>query len=108
MLQTRQQLEATLRDLMPLLVARFHVRRLGYFGSFATGTATPDSDVDILAEFTEPPGWEFFELEELLENSLHRKVDLVTPDALKRQLKESILAQVEYVWWLLPALRCKS
>ncbi|HEX8428213.1 nucleotidyltransferase family protein [Hymenobacter sp.] len=96
-MQTRQQLEATLRDLMPLLAERFHVRRLGYFGSFATGQAGPESDVDILAEFAEPLGWEFFELEELLENALRRKVDLVTPDALKRQLRDSILAQVQYV-----------
>lgn len=96
-MHTRQQLEATLRDLLPLLAERFHVRRLGYFGSFATGQPGPHSDVDILAEFSQPLGWEFFELEELLENSLHRKVDLVTPDALKRQLRESILTQVRYI-----------
>lgn len=96
-MQTRQQLEATLRDLMPLLTARFHVRRLGYFGSFATGHAGPGSDVDILAEFSEPLGWDFFELEELLEQALHRKVDLVTPAALKQQLREGILAQVRYI-----------
>lgn len=96
-MQTRQELEALLRDLMPRLTAQFHVRRLGYFGSFATGQAELDSDVDILAEFSEPLGWEFFELEELLETVLQRKVDLVTPQALKRQLRESILAQVRYV-----------
>ncbi|MBT2558757.1 nucleotidyltransferase family protein [Hymenobacter sp. ISL-91] len=96
-MQTHQQLEATLRDLMPLLAARFHVRRLGYFGSFATGQAGPNSDVDILAEFSEPLGWDFFELEELLEQALNRKVDLVTPAALKQQLREGILAQVRYI-----------
>jgi len=96
-MQTRQQLEATLRDLKPLLMSRFRVQQLGYFGSFATGQPRPDSDVDILAKFTEPLGWEFFELEELLESVLHRKVDLVTPDALKHQLRESILAQVRYI-----------
>lgn len=96
-MQTRQQLEATLRSLMPLLAARFHVRRLGYFGSFATGQAGPNSDVDILAEFSEPLGWDFFELEELLEEALNRKVDLVTPAALKQQLRKGILAQVRYI-----------
>ncbi len=65
-MQTRQQLEATLRDLKPFLVFRFQVRRLGYFGSFATGQPGPESDVDILAEFAEPLGWDFFELEEFL------------------------------------------
>ncbi len=96
-MQNRQQLEVTLRDLKPLLAARFQVQRLGYFGSFATGQPGPDSDVDILAEFAEPLGWEFFELEELLENALQRKVDLVTRDALKPQLRDIILSQVRYV-----------
>lgn len=96
-MHTRQQLEATLRDLMPRLAAQFHVRRLGYFGSFATGQPSATSDVDILAEFSEPLGWEFFELEELLETALQRKVDLVTPEALKRQLRDQILAQVRYI-----------
>ncbi|MBC6612715.1 nucleotidyltransferase family protein [Hymenobacter sp. BT507] len=96
-MQTQQQLKAILRDLKPLLASRFHVRRLWYFGSFATGQPGPESDVDILAEFTEPLGRDFFELEKLLKNALHRKIDLVTPDALKRQLRESIMAQVRYI-----------
>ena len=58
-MQTRQQLEAALRALLPQLTAQYHVRRLGYFGSFATGQPGPNSDVDILVEFDEPPGWEF-------------------------------------------------
>ncbi|RYY12845.1 MAG: nucleotidyltransferase, partial [Cytophagaceae bacterium] len=73
---TRHQLEAALRELQPLLAQRFHVRRLGYFGSFATGQPRADSDVDLLVELTQPLGWEFFELEELLEKVLQRRVDL--------------------------------
>lgn len=49
---------------MPLLAVQFYVRRLGYF---ATGQAELDSEGDILAEFSEPVGWDFFELEESLE-----------------------------------------
>ncbi len=97
MTTTAQQLEATLRALQPLLAQRFHVRRLGYFGSFATGQPSPDSDVDVLVEFSQPLGWEFFELEELLENALQRRVDLVTVDALKTQLRARILAETRYV-----------
>lgn len=97
MTTTAQQLEATLRALQPLLAQRFHVRRLGYFGSFATGQPGPDSDVDVLVEFSQPLGWEFFELEELLENALQRRVDLVTVDALKTQLRARILAETRYV-----------
>lgn len=97
MTTTAHQLETTLRALRPLLAERFHVRRLGYFGSFATGQPRPDSDVDVLVEFSQPLGWEFFELEELLENALQRRVDLVTADALKAQLRAKILAETRYV-----------
>lgn len=97
MTTTAQQLETTLRALRPLLAERFHVRRLGYFGSFATGQPRPDSDVDVLVEFSQPLGWEFFELEELLGNALQRRVDLVTTDGLKAQLRAKILAETRYV-----------
>ncbi|QKG57297.1 nucleotidyltransferase domain-containing protein [Hymenobacter sp. BRD128] len=97
MTTTAQQLEATLRALQPLLARQFHVRRLGYFGSFATGQARPDSDVDVLVELAQPLGWEFFELEEMLENALQRRVDLVSIDALKAQLRTKILAETRYV-----------
>ena len=98
MTTTAQQLEATLRALRPLLAERFHVRRLDYFGSFATGQPGPDSDVDVLVEFAQPLGWEFFELEEVLENALQRRVDLMTVDALKTQLRAGILAETRYVF----------
>ncbi|MDO7887650.1 nucleotidyltransferase family protein [Hymenobacter cheonanensis] len=97
MTTTAQQLEATLRALQPMLAQRFHVRRLGYFGSFATGQPGPDSDVDVLVELAQPLGWDFFELEEVLEKALQRPVDLVTVDALKAQLRTRILAETCYI-----------
>ena len=97
MITAAQHLEATLRTLQPLLAQRFHVRRLGYFGSFATGQPRPESDVELLVECAEPLGWEVLELEELLENALQRRVDIVTVDALKAQLRDQILAETRYV-----------
>lgn len=97
MITNAQQLETTLRALQPMLAQRFHVRRLGYFGSFATGQPRPDSDVDVLVELAQPLGWEFFELEEILENAFQRRVDLVTMDALKTQLRPQILAETHYI-----------
>nr|NIQ07596.1 nucleotidyltransferase [Candidatus Korarchaeota archaeon]NIU85243.1 nucleotidyltransferase [Candidatus Thorarchaeota archaeon]NIW15326.1 nucleotidyltransferase [Candidatus Thorarchaeota archaeon]NIW53291.1 nucleotidyltransferase [Candidatus Korarchaeota archaeon] len=54
------------------------------------------SDVDILVKFSEPIGWEVVDLKEYLESLLGKSVDLVTVNALKPQLKEKILAEVEY------------
>ena len=41
--------------------------------------------------------WEFFTLENYLEHLLGLKVDLVTRNSLKEQIKDSILNQVLYI-----------
>ena len=90
-------IEHILRNLKPTLSDKFEVERIGYFGSFARGDQNADSDVDILVEFRRPLGWAFFDLQELLEKELQRKVDLVSSKALKEQLRDEILSQTRYV-----------
>jgi len=53
-----------------------------------------------LVSFSKPLGWEFFDLQELLESELKLKVDMVSEKALKKQLKQIILDSVKYVWVL--------
>jgi len=90
-------IEQILRNLKPVLSDKFEVERIGYFGSFARGDQNADSDIDILVEFRRPLGWAFFDLQELLEKELQRKVDLVSSKALKEYLREEILRQTRYV-----------
>ena len=66
------------------------------FGSIARGEDRPDSDVDLLVELDPERNigiFAFLSLKQRLEDILGRPVDLVTPDALKRQLKDRILAE---------------
>ena len=86
-----------MRNLKPILSDRFEVERIRYFGSFARGEEGADSDIDILVEFRRPLGWAFFDLQDLLEKELQRKVDLVSSKALKDQLRDEILRQTRYV-----------
>lgn len=86
-----------LRELKPVLVDKFQVSRIGYFGSHAQGDQTIDSDLDLLVEFSKPVGWKFFSLEKFLEQTLGLPIDLVTKNALKERMKESILNQVIYI-----------
>lgn len=94
---TGADIENRLRLLKPLIEERFFVKKIGYFGSFAKNKQREDSDIDLIVEFSQPLGWEFFDLTDLLEKELQRKVDLVSIKALKPQLKESILASVKYI-----------
>jgi predicted nucleotidyltransferase len=65
------------------------------FGSFARGEETPDSDIDILVEFSEVPGMiDFLKTEEYLETVLKRKIDLVRENAIRPELKGVIMSEV--------------
>lgn len=80
------------------LKARFHLKRIGIFGSHVRGEETPESDIDILVEFES--AFETFDnytdLKFYLEDRFGRKVDVVTVDALKPQLRDIILSEVTY------------
>lgn len=67
---------------------------LSVFGSAGKGTATAESDIDILVQFSKTPGiFEFLRLKQYLEDLLGKPVDLVTEGALKKQLREGILRE---------------
>ena len=85
-----------LKELKPTLYQDFAVREIGLFGSFSDETNNEDSDIDLLVELERPIGWKFFTLQIYLENIFNRKVDLVTKNALKEQIREGILKQVKY------------
>jgi len=67
------------------------------FGSFSDETNSEESDIDLLVELEKPIGWKFFSLELYLEKIFNRKIDLVTKNALKEQIRESILNKINYV-----------
>jgi uncharacterized protein len=86
-----------LKELKPTLKKEYSVKEIGLFGSFSDGTNTEDSDIDLIVELEKPIGWKFFSLELYLENVFNRKIDLVTKNSIKEQLKDSILGQVNYI-----------
>ena len=94
---TRNDILARLRELKPILYKEYAVKEIGLFGSFSDDTFTANSDIDILVEFERPIGWKFFSLELYLEKIFNRKIDLVTKNAIKKQIRGTILKQVQYV-----------
>lgn len=77
---------------------KYGVRKIGIFGSFARGEGKEASDIDILVEFKE--GLKTFDnymdLKYFLQDLFSRNVDLVTIQALKPQLKDTILHEIIY------------
>lgn len=74
-----------------------NVASLAVFGSVARNEAGPESDVDLLIEFTCPVGmFHFLTVKQRLEEILGRPVDLATRAALKRQFRDTILSEAIY------------
>ena len=87
-----------LREQLPSLSSRYHVKSLGVFGSYVRGEQRADSDLDLLVEFIEPPSlFQFIELEHALSDAVGVKVDLVMKDALKPAIGRHILQEVTAV-----------
>ena len=79
------------------LEEKFKVKKIAVFGSFARGDQNKQSDIDILVEFREPVGFLFVHLADYLEKILGRKVDLLTPDAIKPNRRSYIIEHLVYV-----------
>jgi len=58
------------------------VKKAYLFGSYASGTQREESDIDILVELQSPIGYDFMRLEDMLSNSLQKKVDLQTHQSI--------------------------
>ena len=81
------------------LCRRRHIRRLSLFGSALRGNARPDSDVDLLVEFSreaKPSFLDVAEIEQELSVLLAgRRVDLRTAEDLSRYFRDEVLREAE-------------
>ncbi len=95
---TRQQIFERIAA-MEAKIRALGVRRLALFGSVVRGEARPDSDVDVLVQFSQGAKTfdRFLALSELLEASLGRRVELVTTEALSPFMGPHILAEAQDV-----------
>ena len=94
---TKNDILTKLAELKPALYKDYAVKEIGLFGSFSDKSFSENSDIDLLVEFEKPIGWKYFSLEIYLESIFGRKIDLVTKNALKKQIKDRILKQVNFV-----------
>jgi predicted nucleotidyltransferase len=81
-------------DAISALARRHGISRIRVFGSVATGRARPTSDLDLLVDLQ--AGRDLLDLIEFkldLEETLGRKVDVVTERALSRHLRPRILRE---------------
>ena len=76
------------KDIIQQILAPFEPERIGIFGSVARGDAGPNSDLDILVRFTKRYSlFDLVDMNDLLEEALQCKIDLVTENSLHPAIK---------------------
>lgn len=79
---------------MPQLRREYAVQSLEVFGSYLRGEAAPDSDLDLLVVFRQPPSlFRYIALENYLSEALGVRVDLVMKESLKPRIGQHILRE---------------
>ena len=86
-----------LHQMKPELASKYHVSSIGLFGSVARQDFTPNSDIDIIVDFSEPIGISFIDLAALLEKRLNQTVDLVSKKGIKKKYFSEIETEIIYV-----------
>jgi uncharacterized protein len=83
------------------ILDRFGVKRIGIFGSYVSGKAAENSDIDFVVEFKRPDIDLYLDLMEYLEILFQRKIDLITPAGIESirigYIKDSITKNAIYV-----------
>ena len=76
----------------------YGVKEIGIFGSYVREENKKNSDIDILVEFKRGKKTfdNYMELKFFLEELFDRPIDLVVKEAVKLELKTSILKSVRY------------
>ncbi len=97
---TQMQILDFLKSQKPFLTSTYQVSKLGLFGSYAKGTQTVDSDVDIILEFeggTENLLEKRLSLEAFFQSKLGLKVDIARERFLRRSIRDKILSHAIFV-----------
>ena len=80
---------------------RYQISELALFGSRARGDFTEMSDFDFLVEF-QPDAqinyFDFFDIQEKLEELVKKKVDLVSKNGLKPLIRNRVLSEAKVIY----------
>lgn len=87
------------QEKLAAICQRNDIRFLGLFGSLLHGDATPESDIDLLARFSQQKSLvDLVRIEREIAEALGRDVDLVTEASLSPHLRDRILDDAQAVY----------
>lgn len=98
-MKTREQILKFLAQNKQMFRARYHIVRIGLFGSYARGDQNFESDIDLLVEFedgTENLYELKLQIKDFFRSQLGLEVDICREKYIKPRFKNSILKETVY------------
>src|ERR1035437_5724867 len=77
MKRTTSQIMDFLRTRKDVFASEFTVKKIGIFGSYARGTGSDESDIDIVVELEKPDLYNLIGVKQAIEEAMGGKVDVV-------------------------------
>ena len=98
---TKQEIKRRLAEAIRRAPHFGDIKSVAVFGSHVDGTATQDSDVDVLIDFEPTAAIGFFAMSDIkdsLQTALGKPIDLLTPQAISKYFRARVLAQAETIY----------
>ena len=99
-MKSRDQILAFLKQNKKLFRDKYHIIRIGLFGSYARGDQNINSDIDLLVEFEENTQDLYdlkLQLKDFFQIKLGIEIDICREKYIKPRIKKSILKETVYV-----------
>ena len=82
-----------------IILKKHGAKKISIFGSYARDEQTPNSDIDIIAEFSDGISLlEIVGIEQELNDALDKNVDLLTENAISPYLIDSIKKEMKVIY----------
>ena len=95
----KEEIRRRINETLPRLPIHDRVKRVSLFGSQLHQSASGESDIDLLVEFSAPVGYfDLVGMEQDLGKSLGQRVDLVTPGSLSKFFRADVLREAELLY----------
>ena len=98
---SKEELKKAIQQATDVVGKEYAIKSVRLFGSQARGTATADSDIDLIIEF-EPDAtvglFALYEIQNIYEQHLKREADITTPAGLDDFVRDQVLAEAEVVY----------
>lgn len=97
-MKTLEEIKSILKEHKKEVLRKYRANVKGVFGSYVRAEANKESDIDVLVEFEDNANLiDFVGLSLFLEEKLKCHVDVVPEDAIRKEIKSSILREAAYL-----------